>query len=536
MAIAFSGAVAANISILQQTNEAFQTAQKRVATGKKIFSAADDAARYRISETQLGRARQLGDVNNNISLALSTFETIDAALKNVISLVNSAQDIARKAQSEGSDGVRGVQINSNRNATTAVAGYAVGATFSITSDNGKNFTYTLSRAGITWGEIADGLNQANIGVVADFVPSATAGQTNLRFRSTDGKDFTFDGSSTQTVIDDLANATFISPTGSTNLANAAAANNLFANAGAAPTASETGFTVGFGGQVVGAKTLTAATAVAANSTLVFVDGTGQTRTLNYTAATTVATVVNDINSLNAGIRAEIFNPGGASTTTVLRLRNTNGGNVEILAGTGDFAATGTTGLVPAAGKVTAYAASLSTNNALRLTYGDQYNSVIANINQIIANVPTTAGRNLIAGSNLSVILDEFTGNQLTVTGVNFTGTGTTNNPLGFTTALGGNTWITDAAIQNSATAANNALTTLRNYQAQFSTFNSYIKSRFDINAQTISDLRTQGNDLVAADVAEESANLTALQTQQQFAVQAFALGSQAQQSLLRLLS
>ena len=40
---------------------------------------------------------------------------------------------------------------------------------------------------------------------------------------------------------------------------------------------------------------------------------------------------------------------------------------------------------------------------------------------------------------------------------------------------------------------------------------------------------------LAADVAEESAKLTALQTQQQFAVQAFSAGSQNAQSLLRLL-
>ena len=41
--------------------------------------------------------------------------------------------------------------------------------------------------------------------------------------------------------------------------------------------------------------------------------------------------------------------------------------------------------------------------------------------------------------------------------------------------------------------------------------------------------------LVAADVAEESAKLTALQTQQQFAVQAFSAGTQNAQGLLRLL-
>jgi flagellin len=62
-----------------------------------------------------------------------------------------------------------------------------------------------------------------------------------------------------------------------------------------------------------------------------------------------------------------------------------------------------------------------------------------------------------------------------------------------------------------------------------------VKARYDINQTFSSDLKSLGDDLVAADVAEESAKLTALQTQQQFAVQAFSAGSQNAQGLLRLL-
>ncbi|MCA3674218.1 MAG: hypothetical protein INF05_04310, partial [Methylobacterium sp.] len=64
---------------------------------------------------------------------------------------------------------------------------------------------------------------------------------------------------------------------------------------------------------------------------------------------------------------------------------------------------------------------------------------------------------------------------------------------------------------------------------------SFIKDRYDINREFSTDMKTLGDDLVAADVAEESAKLTALSTQQQFAVQAFSAGSANSQSLLRLL-
>ncbi|OYU48940.1 MAG: hypothetical protein CFE31_10970, partial [Rhizobiales bacterium PAR1] len=58
--------------MLQQTNALFQVSQKRVSTGKAIFGAADDATRYRMSDTMKNRAKSLDSVNNNISLALKT--------------------------------------------------------------------------------------------------------------------------------------------------------------------------------------------------------------------------------------------------------------------------------------------------------------------------------------------------------------------------------------------------------------------------------------------------------------------------------
>jgi len=362
-------------------------------------------------------------------------------------------------------------------------------------------------------------------VMAEFIPGTAANQTNIRFFSTNGKDFRFDGSSTQTVMDDLANASMVSPTGGQTMTSAAQAGNLFANAGAAATATETGFTVSFGGAIVGAKTgILTTTAIAANSLLVFEDGNGQTRTLNYAAATTVATVISDINNLNAGVKAEIYNPGGG-TTNQFRLRNTNGGNITITAATGAFAAAGTIGFTPG----TAYAAPLSTNNALRLQYGRQYDAIKTNLDLLAQNNPVQTGRNLLQGENLSVVMDEFGGNPITVAGIKITAAGT------LTMAANGSTWTNDTAIQTSATQANQALINLRNFQSQFATFNSYMQDRYDLNKSYQTDLKTQGDDLVAADVAEESAKLTALQTQQQFAVQAFSMGTQNAQSLLRLL-
>lgn len=523
MTILMNDATNANIAILQRTNDLFQTTQKRVATGKMIFGAADDATRYKMSETMLGRSRQIDDINNNVSLALKTLEATDKTLKNMIGLVETAQNLIRRAQAEGAAGLRQALPTADINSSTVITGYTVGASrFSITSDSGQNFTYNFNTANVTWGQVVDALNSANIGVMAEFIPSTVAGQSNIRFYSLNSKDFRFDGLTDEAIMDDLTGLT--SPTGQTF-----APANLFANGGAAPTVAETGFTIGYGGGIVGNKAggVTTATAIAAGTTITFRDGTGGTRSLSYGAATTLATVMQDINNLNAGIRAELVNQtGGAGGPNQLRLRNTNGNDMGILAGTGDFATGGALGFT---GTQTGYAAPLSSNNALRLAYGQQYDAIIVNLNLLVANNPVQNGRNLLTGQNMNVVMDEFAGNPLTITGISITAAGT------LTMAQSGSGWTTDQAIQLSATQANQALINLRNFQAQFATFNSYINSRFDLNKTYRTDLKTQGDELVSADAAEESANLVALQTRQQFAVQALTLGNQNDQSLLRLL-
>ena len=522
MTILMNEATNANVAILQRTNELFQLTQKRVSTGKKVFGAADDATRYKMSETMRGRAGQLSDINNNVSLALSTLEATDKTLNNMIGLLASAQTLIRRAQAEGAAGLRGTTATANIDSSTVVTGVSVGSKFSVTSDTGKNFTYTFNSTTVTWGDIANALNSANIGVMAEFVPSTTANQTNIRFVSINDKDFSFDSITDENVMDDLSGLS--SPTGQTfNPAN------LFATGLAAPAANEKGFTVSYGGQVTGTAGagVTTATAIAAGTTLSFMDGTGGIRTLTYAAATTLNQVITDITAMGAGIKAELVNQsGGAGGPLQFRMRNMNGGDMQILAGTGAFAAAGAVGFP---GVTVGYAAPLSSNNALRLAYGKQYDAIIVNLDLLVQNNPVQNGRNLLKGQNMNVVMDEFAGNPLTITGVNITAAGT------LTLAQAGASWTTDQNIQTSAVQANQALTNLRNFQAQFATFNSYIKSRYDLNKAYQGDLNTQGDDLVSADTSEESANLMALQTRQQFAVQALSIGNQNEQSLLKLL-
>ena len=166
---------------------------------------------------------------------------------------------------------------------------------------------------------------------------------------------------------------------------------------------------------------------------------------------------------------------------------------------------------------------------IRLLLRERPEYRVVNLDLLIQNNPVQNGRNLLEGQNMNVVMDEFAGNPLTISGIAINAAGT------LTMAQAGSSWTTDQNIQSSATQANQALINLRNFQAQFATFNSYIKARYDLNKAYQGDLKTQGDDLVAADASEESARLVALQTRQQFAVQALTIGNQNEQSLLRLL-
>lgn len=522
MPILMNDATNTNIAILQRTNELFQLTQKRVASGKRIFSSADDSTRFKSSELMLGRSRQLSDINNNVSLALSTLEATDRTLRNMHQLVESAMTLVRRAQAEGGSGLRSATSVANLDPSMVVTGVTIGSRLSISTDEGSNFTYTFNSLTTTWGEVINAMNASGTGVIGEFVPSTVAGQTNLRFVSYDNKDFTFDGLTDQNVMDDLAGLT--TPTG-----QFFSANNLFANGIAAPGVGETGFTIGYGGHVTGTAGggVTLATVIPAGSNLTFVDGNGGFRSLAYGAPTTVATLIADITAMGSGIKAELVNQtGGAGGPLQLRLRNQRGGDMKIVAASGGFATAGVLGM---GGIVTGFAATLSSNNALRLAYGRQYDAIIENINNLAINNPVPRGRNLLQGENVNVMLDEFASNPLLVAGINLTAAGT------LTMAQSGSSWTNDQNIQTSADQANQALINLRTMQAQFATFTTYIKGRYDLNRSYEGDLKTQGDELVASDVSEESAALVALQTRQQFAVQALSIGNQNDQSLLRLL-
>ncbi len=99
-----------------------------------------------------------------------------------------------------------------------------------------------------------------------------------------------------------------------------------------------------------------------------------------------------------------------------------------------------------------------------------------------------------------------------------------------------NTWLTgqNATIERFRTATQAAVVTLQARSAQIATQASTIDIRIGFSKDTARINNEAADNLVVADINEEGANLSALQTKQQLAVQALSLASRADQAILRL--
>ncbi len=127
-----------------------------------------------------------------------------------------------------------------------------------------------------------------------------------------------------------------------------------------------------------------------------------------------------------------------------------------------------------------------------------------------------------------MIFNEDGSSSLTIKGVTFTSDG-----LGIS-ALSGDEFQDDAAIQATLDELDAALTTLRTQASTFGSDLSVVETRQDFTKNLINVLESGAGGLTLADTNEEGANMLALQTRQQLSTVALSLASQADQSVLRL--
>jgi flagellin len=174
--------------------------------------------------------------------------------------------------------------------------------------------------------------------------------------------------------------------------------------------------------------------------------------------------------------------------------------------------------------------SLSATAPERTTLNAQATTALAQIT-LLANDASFNGKNLlkVAADSLQINFNTEVGAGLTFLTV--TGLDTTNAATGLNLTIAGTTDVNlDAAI----TSITSAIETVRTRGSTFASAIAITQVRQDYNKGKTQSLKTAADVLTIADINEEGANLAALQTRQQLAVQALSLANRSDQGILRL--
>ena len=155
---------------------------------------------------------------------------------------------------------------------------------------------------------------------------------------------------------------------------------------------------------------------------------------------------------------------------------------------------------------------------------DQFNQILTQYDMLI-NDSWYKGVNLLKSQDLKVVFNESRTSDLDIKGVDATTKG-----LGLETA----DWSSADGVQDSLDQIDSAINQLRLYASEFGNYYQIVTTRENFTNSLINVLTEGADALTLADMNQESANMLALQTRQQLAVNSLSLASQASQSVLKL--
>ena len=154
----------------------------------------------------------------------------------------------------------------------------------------------------------------------------------------------------------------------------------------------------------------------------------------------------------------------------------------------------------------------------------QYQEILNQYDALVKDA-SYKGINLLQNDKLSVKFNEDNTASLDVQGKDMS-----SKALGFTVFE----WQTQGDINKSIEELTSAINAIRNYSSELGNNYNIITTRQDFTESLINVLTEGADKLTLADMNEESANMLALQTRQQLAINSLSLASQASQSILKL--
>ena len=262
--------------------------------------------------------------------------------------------------------------------------------------------------------------------------------------------------------------------------------------------------------------LTGATAISMDNgdTITVSDGT-TTATYTHAGGQDVQDFIDQVNNTaNLNVEARLTSDGRIE----LEATGVNSVTIAGSASAGELSAIGLS-----AGTTT------SSTNSLRQALAQQFDTIRTQINELAGDASYN-GQNLLAGSTVSVTLNETGGAAATVHG-----TQVTASSLGIASASGaGGNFQFDDDIEDFIADLDVASAQLQQMSSTYSAELSVVSVREDFT-KAMANLLTDGAErLVAADMDYEGAMLLALKTRRDLAVTSLSLAAEAEKTTLRL--
>jgi flagellin len=475
--IVLTAGIRQNLLSLQNTANLQQTTQERLATGKKVNSALDNAVNYFTAAALSTRSNELASLLDSMTNGVNTLKAADNGLTSITQTIQSMQATVTQARQDASWQSGTYTIDATTIGTTTLK--------TISFINGAVGTSAVS-VNLNDQETLTG------GFTAATSKAAQAGSLTIQAADINGGvAVTLSVTTNDTATTIVANI------------NAAVGYTLAsANGTGKITLQDAGPNLITLGDNTGGTTVTGA------------GFSTTTSTATVGAVESVDQLVTAINS-NAALSGKIKASDNAGQLQITNLS------------TASLVVTG----IGSSGKLDG---STGTNTVLG-------NSVRANLvsqfNQLKDQLDKTAqdasfnGVNLLNGDVLKLFFNEFSTSTLSIQSTN--PNGVNSSTLGIGTAS--NTeFQSNTQLDTRLLALQSALGQVASQASDFGSNLSIVQNRQDFTNNMINTLQTGADGLTLADTNLEGANMLALQTRQQLSITALSLASQANQSVLKL--
>jgi flagellin-like hook-associated protein FlgL len=514
--VTLTAATRSNLLAAQDTAALLATTQQRLATGKKVNSALDNAVSFFTAQGLDNRATALTSILDGISNGIQTIKAASQGITSIKKLTDQLNSTAQQAlaatvgyTSKAAIGSTGIP---NITAANILGGTAVAATV---AGSAVNNVQTPTAAPITAATtLTGGTNTDSLGTSIASGDTLIVNGTTLTFvNGTAGVNQISLSGTVQDVLDAVDNVT-----GSATPASI--------TAGAISFGTGTASDLTLGGTALTALGLTAGTTARTyapgtqlTGPLSVTVGTGtnaQTKTVTFGTASGQISTLAALNDALESIGASAI----VSTGGTLSITTTNESGAEDVSLAGAAAASFSA--------ATASASLGGTGKTARDNLVADYNKLLTQIDQLAAD-SGFQGVNLLAGDNLKVQFNADNTSSLTVKG-----SATTSSSLGLN-GLTSADFVDNVSISRVQVAITAAQSSLQTTASSYGSNLSVVQNRQDFSKNLINILQEGAGNLTNADLNEEAANSQALSTRQSLAISALSLANTAQQQVLQLL-